>query len=113
MTGLFSTRDGLPTRCPTCGGELFLQLVQPAGVALCPGCGRLFRRICKKFALADGVTLSTALREDLGMDSFDLVELVVELEEEFRITIPDELAKSIRTVGDIIAVVESLTIYGR
>jgi acyl carrier protein len=57
--------------------------------------------------------LSTALKEDLGMDSFDLVELVVELEEEFRITIPDELAKRIRTVGDIIAVVESLTIYGR
>ena len=41
--------------------------------------------------------------EDLGADSLDIVELVMEFEKEFNITIPDEDAEKLRTVGDAIA----------
>jgi acyl carrier protein len=44
--------------------------------------------------------------DDLGADSLDLVELVMAMEEEFGIEIPDEDAEKIRTVGDAISYVE-------
>ena len=44
---------------------------------------------------------------DLGADSLDTVELIMELEKEFNITIPDEQAEKIATVGDAIAYVEA------
>jgi acyl carrier protein len=48
------------------------------------------------------VTDSTSFTEDIGADSLDIVELVMELEEEFEITIPDEEAEKIKTVGEAI-----------
>ncbi len=47
--------------------------------------------------------------EDLGADSLDVVELVMKLEEEFDIEIPDEDAEKIRTVGDAVRYIESKT----
>ena len=44
---------------------------------------------------------------DLGADSLDTVELVMEFEKEFGITIPDEKAETIQTVGDAIAYIEA------
>ena len=44
---------------------------------------------------------------DLGADSLDTVELIMELEKEFKITIPDDQAEKIATVGDAIAYVEA------
>ena len=44
---------------------------------------------------------------DLGADSLDTVELIMELEKEFNITIPDDQAEQIATVGDAIAYVEA------
>ena len=41
--------------------------------------------------------------EDLGADSLDIVELVMEFEKEFKIDIPDEDAEKLRTVGDATA----------
>ena len=43
---------------------------------------------------------------DLGADSLDIVELVMELEEEFDMSIPDEDAEKIRTVGEAISYIE-------
>jgi acyl carrier protein len=51
---------------------------------------------------ADQVTPDAAFVDDLGADSLDTVELVMKLEEEFDMEIPDEDAASIRTVGDAI-----------
>ena len=51
---------------------------------------------------ADEVTPESSFIEDLGADSLDIVELVMELEEEFEITIPDEQAEKIKTVGEAI-----------
>ena len=45
--------------------------------------------------------------DDLGADSLDIVELVMALEEEFGISIPDEEAENIKTVGDAIAFIEA------
>ena len=42
-------------------------------------------------------------RSDLGADSLDIVELVMEFEKEFNIDIPDEDAERLRTVGDALA----------
>jgi len=39
----------------------------------------------------------------IGADSLDIVELIMELEEEFEITIPDEMAEHIKTVGEAVA----------
>ena len=44
---------------------------------------------------------------DLGADSLDTVELIMELEKEFNITIPEDQAEKIATVGDAIAYVEA------
>ncbi len=50
----------------------------------------------------DQITRETSFVNDLGADSLDTVELVMELEEEFDITIPDESAEKIQTVGQAI-----------
>lgn len=46
---------------------------------------------------------------DLGADSLDTVELVMELEEEFDINIPDDAAEKIQTVGEAISHIETAT----
>jgi acyl carrier protein len=48
----------------------------------------------------DQITPEARLKEDLGADSLDLVEIVMKLEEEFGVTIPDELAEGVQTVED-------------
>jgi acyl carrier protein len=53
-------------------------------------------------------TLSTLLSEDLGLDSLDLVQLATELEKEFGVTIPDEQAGNIKTIGEAVSIVEAL-----
>ncbi len=52
------------------------------------------------------VSLSTSFVDDLGADSLDIVELVMAMEEEFDIEIPDEDAASISTVEDVVEYVE-------
>lgn len=55
----------------------------------------------------DDVTDDASFIDDLGADSLDIVELVMALEEEFGISIPDEQAENIKTVGDAVAFIES------
>jgi len=54
----------------------------------------------------DKVTPETSFVNDLGADSLDTVELVMELEEEFDITIPDDAAEKIQTVGQAIKFIQ-------
>ncbi len=58
---------------------------------------------------AEEVTLESSFVDDLGADSLDTVELVMALEEEFSIEIPDEDAEKITTVGDAIKFIEEKT----
>ncbi len=55
----------------------------------------------------DDVTEEASFIDDLGADSLDLVELVMALESEFGISIPDEDVESIKSVGDAVAYVEA------
>lgn len=52
------------------------------------------------------VTMEASFVDDLGADSLDTVELVMALEEEIGIEIPDEDAEKIVTVGDVISYIE-------
>lgn len=56
----------------------------------------------------DDVVEEASFVDDLGADSLDIVELVMALEEEFGISIPDEEAESIKTVGDAVAFIEKV-----
>ena len=54
------------------------------------------------------ITLETNIYDDLGADSLDAVELVMSLEDEYGITIPDEAANDLVTVGKIVEYLEKV-----
>ena len=56
---------------------------------------------------ADEVTLEASFIDDLGADSLDVVELIMGLETEFDIEIPDEDAEKISTVGDAVEYIKN------
>jgi acyl carrier protein len=56
---------------------------------------------------AESVTADASFVEDLGADSLDIVELVMTMEEEFDLEIPDEDAEKIKSVGDVISYVQT------
>lgn len=57
---------------------------------------------------ADTITMDTSFTDDLGADSLDLVELVMALEEEFDIEMPDDEIENISTVGDAVSFLKTL-----
>ena len=63
--------------------------------------------IRSKFGDEKIVTENMTFKEDLGADSLDTVELVMEFEKEFGITIPDEEAAKIFTVGDAVKYIDA------
>jgi acyl carrier protein len=123
------TPEGTPNRCPLCGAAICVEPVQPPGDAPCPNCGtllwftkmpdgllfydnqtiapilaRIVTRICENLGINktdDNIDVS-AFFKDLGADSVDIMELIMEFEEEFEFTIPDEEAEKIRTIRDLI-----------
>lgn len=56
---------------------------------------------------ADEVNLESSFIEDLGADSLDIVELIMALEEEFEIEVPDEDAEKLTTVGSAVEYIKS------
>jgi acyl carrier protein len=63
--------------------------------------------VCKQLNVSkDKLTPETSFVNDLSADSLDLVELVMELEDQFGVSIPDEEAEKIQTIGDAIKYVE-------
>lgn len=52
---------------------------------------------------------SARIIEDLGADSLDVIEMLMTLEEEYNIKIPDEKALELKTVGDVVAYIEKVT----
>jgi acyl carrier protein len=58
---------------------------------------------------AEEVTPQASFIDDLGADSLDTVELIMALEEEFNVEIPDEDAEKMTTVGDAIKYIEEKT----
>lgn len=63
--------------------------------------------IVDKLGVAESeVTNEASFTNDLGADSLDTVELIMEFEKEFNIAIPDDQAETIQTVGDAVAYIE-------
>ncbi|MBO7187140.1 MAG: acyl carrier protein [Clostridia bacterium] len=56
----------------------------------------------------DTITEDKEIVKDLGADSLDVVEMLMNLEETYSVSIPDEDAMSIKTVGDVVKVIEGL-----
>jgi acyl carrier protein len=56
---------------------------------------------------AEKVKPESSFIDDLGADSLDIVELVMAMEEEFDLEIPDEAAEKLRTVGDVTKYLQS------
>jgi len=57
-------------------------------------------------AYPDDIRLDASIKEDLGMDSLESVELVMECETAFSISIPDEVASKVVTVEDLVGVID-------
>ncbi len=130
MTATVSSRtpEGEPNLCPVCGALVCIDPSGPSGDAPCPSCGvllwflrtsdgvRLYEtnriapireRVADVLARLlrirkEELTRSFSSIEDFGLYSLDIVELVMELEEEFEFTIPDAEAERMRTIGDLI-----------
>lgn len=68
---------------------------------------RVSKIIADKLVIDEAeITPNANFKKDLGADSIDLVELIMEFEREFELSIPDEQAESIQTVGDAVAFLE-------
>ena len=68
---------------------------------------RVIEIICEQMGQSkEKVSEDTSFINDLGADSLDTVELVMELEDEFDLSIPDDAAEKIKTVGDAIGYIE-------
>ncbi len=68
---------------------------------------RVTKIIADKLVIdASEVTTEANFKQDLGADSIDLVELIMEFEREFELSIPDEKAEEIQTVGNAISFLE-------
>lgn len=55
----------------------------------------------------DQVTMESSFTEDLGADSLDLVDLVMSLEDEFGVEVPDDAIETMKTVGDAVKYIET------
>ena len=54
----------------------------------------------------DKITLETNLLDDLGADSLDVVDLVMSIEDEFEMEVPDEEIEKMKTVADVVKFIE-------
>ena len=57
----------------------------------------------------ESITLETDIQDDLGADSLDVVEMLMTLEDEFNVTVTDEESVNLKTVGDIVKLIDSKT----
>ena len=63
--------------------------------------------LCEQLDVEDEkVTMDSNIADDLGADSLDVVDLVISLEDEFGLEVPDELIKDVKTVGDLVNYIE-------
>lgn len=55
----------------------------------------------------DDMTMDTDIAKDLGADSLDVVELLMAIEDEFSVEIPDEEIENIKTIGELVEYIEA------
>ena len=70
--------------------------------------GKVRAKIAEQLSIAENeITMESGFVDDLGADSLDIVELIMALEEEFDMEIPDEDAEKITTVGDVVEYIKA------
>jgi len=104
------TPEGDPHCCPVCGCDAAVEPSYPGGDSCCPSCGQLlwwFRDRCNRLGIStpQPITIDTTLFE-AAQSSLDIVEIVMELEGAFDVTIPADDAALIRTIGDALRCVQ-------
>lgn len=63
--------------------------------------------LCEQLELdEDSVTMESLILDDLGADSLDIVDLVMSIEDEFEIEVPDEEIENVKSVGDVVKFIE-------
>jgi acyl carrier protein len=69
---------------------------------------KIRKRIADQLSIGeDEIRMDSSFADDLGADSLDIVELIMALEEEFDMEIPDEDAEKISTVGDVVEYIKA------
>ena len=58
-------------------------------------------------ANVETITAETKIAEDLGADSLDVVELLMSIEDEFDVEVPDEEIENVKTVGDVVDYIQA------
>ncbi len=128
MTTSSQVPQGVPHCCPFCGA-LLIGPSERYGTVTCPSCNRplwftkapdgvwfhdpesvagvrarVIRIVCDHLGVnLDRINDGTTFTEDIGADTLDIVEMVMELEEEFGVTIPDGDAERMLNVGDVVS----------
>lgn len=65
--------------------------------------------LCEQLDVEESaVTMESNIAEELGADSLDVVDLIMSIEDEFDIEVPDDQIESIKTVGDVVNYIESV-----
>lgn len=63
--------------------------------------------LCEQLDLdPDRISMDTSITDDLGADSLDLVEVLMSVEDEFEVEVPDEEAEKFKTVADLVRYIE-------
>ncbi len=58
-------------------------------------------------ANADDMTMDTKITDELGADSLDIVEMIMSVEDEFNIEIPDDQLEGLKTIGDVVEYIQN------
>lgn len=101
-----------------CGAENAIDYSETGGDAPCPNCGALLRRsdqlaerlrvtVFETLGLSPDTPLDSVRLDSLAVDSLDMVELIMKLEEEFDLNLLDDAAEQIETLGDLLRLIAS------
>ena len=112
------TPEGMPSKCVLCDAKTNIEFSSVGGDATCPNCGHLLwssaqmiQTVTKRFedVLGTSLGLITANTRfsDISVDSLETIELVMELEEDYDISILEDDSERFQTIGDAVRYIQN------